>query len=79
MFAIKINDRVKMYWNKVLPNGNYDLDDMIAILQEHKEELGLDLSDQDIAEIVHVTITSINHYMTKGFIERIITNEWLDN
>lgn len=79
MFAIKINDRVKMYWNKVLQNGNYDLDDMIAILQEHKEELGLDLSDQDIAEIVHVTITSINHYMTKGFIERIITNEWLDN
>lgn len=79
MFAIKINGRVKMYWNKVLPNGNYDYDDMIAIIQEHKEELGLDLSDQDIAEIVHVTITSINHYMTKGFIERIITNEWLDN
>lgn len=79
MFAIKINDRVKMYWNKVLPNGNYDYDDMIAILQEHKKELGIDLSDQDIAEIVHVTITSINHYMTKGFIERIITNEWLDN
>lgn len=79
MFAIKINDRVKMYWNKVLPNGNYDYDDMIAIIQEHKEELGLDLSDQDIAEIVNVTITSINHYMTKGFIERIITNEWLDN
>lgn len=79
MFAIKINDRVKMYWNKVLPNGNYDYDDMIAIIQEHKEELGLDLSDQDIAEIINVTITSINHYMTKGFIERIITNEWLDN
>lgn len=79
MFAIKINDRVKMYWNKVLPNGNYDYDDMTAILQKHKVELGLDLSDQDIAEIVHVTITSINHYMTKGFIERVITNEWLDN
>lgn len=78
MFAIKINNRVAMYWNKMLPNGNYDYDDMIAILQEHKDELGIDLSNQDIAEIINITITSINNYMRKGFIERVHVNEWLD-
>lgn len=77
MFAIRINDHVAMYWNKILPNGNYDYDDMIAILQEHKEELGIDLSDQDIAEIVNTGITPINYYMTNGFIERCPVNEWM--
>ncbi|BAL83506.1 hypothetical protein SELR_17980 [Selenomonas ruminantium subsp. lactilytica TAM6421] len=75
MYAIMAKDNLQRaigYWNKVLPNGNYDYDDMIGVLQEHKENFGIDLSDADIAEIVNVEgIEAINLYAENVTIERV--------
>lgn len=77
MFVIKVHDRIVMCWNKVLPNGNYDYDDMIAIRQKHKDELGLDMSDQDIAEVINVEgIKAISFYMNSGSVDEYAMNCW---
>lgn len=69
--------RVVMAWHKVLPNGNYDYDDMIRVLQSHKAELGIWKSDADIAEIVNVEgIKAMNAYMDFGHIEFFGMNHW---
>lgn len=70
-------ERIAMVWDKVLPNGNYDYDDMIAVLQEHRDELGITVSDRDIAEIINVEgIAAINYYMTTGSVEEYWKNQW---
>nr|DAX35139.1 MAG TPA: hypothetical protein [Bacteriophage sp.] len=71
--------KIRMMWNKVLPNGNYDFDDIIKVFQEHKEDLGIEVSDVDIAEIVNVEgILTMNNYMDFGIVEFVGTNHWYD-
>lgn len=70
-------DRIAMVWDKVLPNGNYDYDNMIEVLRAHSEELGITVSDMDIAEIVNVEgIAAINYYMECGSVEEYWKNHW---
>jgi len=45
---------IAMAWNVVLPDGNYDYDNIIAVFQKHRDQLGIDISNSDIAEIVNV-------------------------
>jgi hypothetical protein len=70
-------DRIAMVWDKVLSNGNYDYKDMIEVLQNHRDELGITVSNIDIAEIVNVEgIAAINYYMTTGSVEEYWKNQW---
>ena len=71
--------KIRMAWNKVLSNGNYDFDDIIKVLLEHKEELGIEASDSDVSEIVKVEgICAMNNYMDFGMVEFFGTNHWYD-
>ena len=68
---------IVMAWHKVLPNGNYDFDDIISVFRRHREELGIDISDSDIAEIVNVEgILAMNAYMRFGEVEFLGLNHW---
>lgn len=68
---------IVMAWHKVLPDGNYDFDDIIRVFQQHREELGIDISDSDIAEIVNVEgIGAMNAYMRLGEAEFFGLNHW---
>ena len=73
----KGEDYIAMAWRKVLPNGNYDFDDIIRVFQQHKEELGIWRSDADISEIVNVEgIEAMNAYMDFGLVEFYGANHW---
>jgi hypothetical protein len=68
-----------MVWSKILSDGNYDFDDVVKVFQEHKEDLGIEVSDADIAEIVNVEgICAMNNYMDFGMVEFFGTNHWYD-
>lgn len=68
---------IAMAWNVVLPNGNYDYDNIIAVFQSHRDQLGIDISDSDIAEIVNVEgIEAMNAYMRLGTVEFMALNYW---
>ena len=75
----KPDSEIRMAWSKVLPDGNYDFDDIIKVFQKHKEDLGIEVSDADIAEIVNVEgICAMNNYMGFGMVEFFGTNHWYD-
>ena len=70
-------DFIAMAWHKVLPNGNYDYDDIIKVLQQHREELGINISNPDITEVVNVEgIQAMNAYMDFGLIEFYGLKHW---
>ncbi len=79
MYLIWNEQRPVMAWNKVLDNGNYDYDDIVSVFQTHRDELGIELSDEDVSEIVNVEgVLAINQYMTLGKVEFYGTNHWHD-
>lgn len=73
------DSKIRMVWSKILSDGNYDFDDVVKVFQEHKEDLGIEVSDADIAEIVNVEgICAMNNYMDFGMVEFFGTNHWYD-
>ena len=83
MYIIHRNDSplyrgIAMAWHKVLPDGNYDVDGFIKVIQEHKDELGIELDNQDIAEIINERIMAINRYMTNGSVVFVPMNYWVE-
>lgn len=69
--------KIRMVWSKILSDGNYDFDNIIKVFQTHKEDLGIEISDADIADIVNVEgVCAMNNYMDFGMVEFFGTNHW---
>lgn len=76
-YKVRGNDTVALVLYDVLPDGNYDFDSIIKEFQQHKKELGIDISDSDIAEIVNVEgVLAMNRYMRFGMVEFYGVNHW---